>query len=164
ALLRNLMMPHQVPDDLRAAIVELEASVDVRFSRHRGVVNEIEVDDTEIKRILRQSDDEAERRAAWEASKSVGAEVAEDVRRLARLRNEAAGALGHRDWFALSLATDELDEGKLVGTLAEADRASAEPFARWKSALDDRLGARFKRAAPELRPWHYADPFFQQTP
>ena len=112
-----------------------------------GVVGGAEVDDTEIKRILRQSDDPAERREAWEASKTVGAEVADDVRELARLRNEAARALGHRDWFALSLSTDELDEAELIDTLAEADRVTAEPFARWKGALDERLAARFGCAA-----------------
>ena len=152
------MLTHQLPDELRARIVELESSVDLRFSRHRGLVGGVEVGDTEIKRILRQSDDPAERREAWEASKTVGAEVADDVRELARLRNEAARALGHRDWFALSLSTDELDEQKLIDTLAEADRVTAEPFARWKSALDERLAARFGCAVSELRPWHYADP------
>ncbi len=163
-ILRNLMLPQQVPAALRARIVELESSVDVRFSRHRGVVRGVEVDDTEIKRILRQSDDAAERREAWEASKTVGAEVADDVRQLARLRNEAARALGYRDWFALSLAVDELDEGKLLETLRQADAATAEPFARWKGALDERLAARFGCAVAELRPWHYADPFFQELP
>jgi peptidyl-dipeptidase A len=163
-LLHGLMLKHQVPDALRARIVELDSSVDVRFSRHRGVVRGAEVGDTEIKRILRQSDDEAERREAWEASKTVGAEVAEDVRELARLRNEAARGLGYRDWFALSLATDELDEAKLVETLGEADRVTAGPFGRWKQRLDERLASRFGRTAAELRPWHYADPFFQETP
>jgi peptidyl-dipeptidase A len=163
-LLRNLMLTHQLPDDLRARIVELESSVDLRFSRHRGVVRGAEVEDTEIKRILRRSDDPDERREAWEASKTVGAEVAADVRELARLRNEGARALGYRDWFALSLATDELDEQKLIETLAEADRVTAEPFARWKAALDGRLASRFGCAVSELRPWHYADPFFQETP
>jgi len=163
-LLRNLMLPHQVPAELRGRIVELESSVDVRFSRHRGVVRGAEVDDTEIKRILRQSEDVVERREAWEASKTVGAEVADDVRRLARLRNEAARALGYRDWFGLSLAADELDETKLIETLGAADRATAEPFTRWKAALDDRLARRFGCAVSELRPWHYADPFFQETP
>ena len=163
-LLRNLMLTHQLPDDLRARIVELESSVDMRFSRHRGVVGGAEVGDIEIKRILRQSDDPVERREAWEASKTVGAEVASDIRELARLRNEAARGLGFRDWFALSLATDELDEQKLVDTLAEADRVTAAPFARWKGALDERLAARFGCAVSDLRPWHYADPFFQETP
>jgi peptidyl-dipeptidase A len=163
-LLHNLMLPHQVPDALRERIVELETSVDLRFSRHRGVVGGAEVGDTEIKKILRRSDDPAERREAWEASKTVGAEVADDVRELARLRNEAARALGHRDWFALSLSTDELNETKLAVTLAECDRATAEPFARWKSALDERFAARFGCSPADLRPWHYADPFFQEVP
>jgi len=163
-LLCNLMLPHQVPSDLRARIVELDAAVDVRFSRHRGVVDGVEVDDSAIKKTLRQSDDSAERRAAWEASKTVGAAVADDVRELARLRNEAARSLGHRDWFALSLAKDELDEAKLLATLAATDRATAEPFRRWKARLDERLAQRLGCSVCDLRPWHYADPFFQEVP
>jgi peptidyl-dipeptidase A len=163
-LLYDGMLRHQLPDALRERIVELETSVDLRFSRHRGVVGGQDVGDTEIKRILRRSDDTRERLEAWEASKTVGAVVADDVRELARLRNEAARSLGHRDWFALSLATDELDEGKLVETLAEADRATAGPFARWKASLDERLAARFGCAVADLRPWHHADPFFQEAP
>ena len=163
-LLHDLMLPHQVPAALRERIVELEAKVGAEFSRHRGVIRGEEVDDIAIKRILRESDDLDERREAWEASKTVGAAVADDVRELARLRNEAARSLGYRDWFELSITVSELDEGKLLDTLAACDRATAEPFARWKAALDERLAKRFGCAVSELRPWHYADPFFQDTP
>jgi peptidyl-dipeptidase A len=163
-LLYDEMLRRQVPDGLRSRIVELETSVDLRYSRHRGVVGGAEVGDTEIKKILRRSDDPRERREAWEASKTVGAVVADDVRELARLRNEAARSLGYRDWFALSLATDELDEVRLVETLAEADRVTAAPFARCKGALDERLAARFGCAVADLRPWHHSDPFFQEAP
>jgi peptidyl-dipeptidase A len=163
-LLNDLMLPHQVPVSLRERIVELEASVEVRFSRHRGVVRGEEVDDIAIKRILRESDDADERREAWEASKTVGAAVADDVRELARLRNESARALGYRDWFALSIAVSELDESKLFETLEACDRATAEPFGRWKAALDERLATRFGCDVSGLRPWHYADPFFQEPP
>lgn len=163
-LLRDAMLRHQIAPSLRERIVELEAAVEMRFSSHRAVVRGEEVDDNAITRILRTSDDSAERREAWEASKTVGAAVADDVRELARLRNEAARSLGHRDWFALSLATDEMDEDKLADTLAAADRVTAEPFARWKAGLDERLAERFGCAVEGLRPWHYADPFFQQLP
>ncbi len=163
-VLRNQMLPHQVSDSLRRRTIELEAAVEVRFSRHRGVVGGEEVDDIAIKRILRESDDVDERREAWEASKTVGALVADDVRQLARLRNESARSLGHRDWFALSIAASELDEEKLVSTLAACDRVTAEPFARWKAGVDEQLAKRFDCAVAELRPWHYADPFFQETP
>jgi peptidyl-dipeptidase A len=163
-LLRDAFLPKQIAEDVRTRIVELEASVEARFASHRGVVGGREVSDNEIKQILRHDDDVALRREAWEASKTVGAEVAEDVRELARLRNAAAHSLGFRDWFALSIATSEMSEEKLFGTLDDVDRATAEPFARWKAALDDRLAARFGCAVSDLRAWHYADPFFQEVP
>jgi peptidyl-dipeptidase A len=163
-LLHDLMLPRQVSAALRGRIVKLEASVAARYSRHRGVVGGEEVDDVAIKKILRESDDAGERREAWEASKTVGAEVADDVRELARMRNEAARGLGYRDWFALAIATSEMTEERLLETLAAADRVTAEPFARWKATLDGRLAERFGCATADLRPWHYADPFFQETP
>jgi peptidyl-dipeptidase A len=163
-LLRHAFLPKQIPADLRSRMIELEASVEMRFTRHRGEIEGRRVDDNEIRRILRESDDVAERRAAWESAKTVGAEVADDVRELARLRNAAARSVGFRDWFALSVATAEMDEEKLVATLDEADRATAEPFARWKDDLDASLASRFGCSAADLEPWHYADAFFQEVP
>ena len=158
------LVPNQVPEELRHRIVGLEASVDSRFSKHRAVVGGRRIDDNEIRRLLRESDDVSERREAWEGSKTVGAEVADDVRELARLRNEAARALGYRDWFALALATMEMDEERLFATLDECDRVTAEPFAAWKAETDAELGRRFDCATDELRPWHYEDVFFQEVP
>ena len=163
-LLHHATLVEQVPEAIRHRIVELEASVESRFARHRGIVAGSEVDDNEIKRLLRESDDPVERREVWEASKTVGAAVADDVRELARLRNEAARSLGYRDWFALSVASSEMSEEKLFATLDECDAVTAKPFARWKTALDERLAVRFGCAVDELRPWHYADPFFQEVP
>jgi peptidyl-dipeptidase A len=163
-LLHLSLVPQQVPQELRHRIVELEASVEARFAQHRGEVGGHPVDDNEIKRILRTSDDVAERREAWEASKTIGAAVADDVRELARLRNEAARALGYRDWFALAIEMSEMDEARLFATLDECDRLSADAFAAWKAATDARLAARFGCTVGELRPWHYEDPFFQEVP
>jgi peptidyl-dipeptidase A len=163
-LLHSSAVPHQVPTELRHRIVELEAAVEARFSQHRGVVGGRPVDDNEIKRILRTSDDSAERRGAWAASKTVGAAVAEDVRELARLRNQAARSLGYRDWFALAVDISEMDETRLFGTLEECDRLTADRFARWKAETDARLARRFSCTVDELRPWHYEDPFFQEVP
>lgn len=163
-LLRDACLTKQIPVDLRSRIIGLEVSVEGRFSQHRADVGGSRVDDNEIKRILRQSGDADERREAWEASKTVGALVADDVRELARLRNAAAHAVGYRDWFALSVATSEMDEEKLIATLAEADAVTAAPFARWKAELDERLASRFECSVADLAPWHYSDPFFQEVP
>ncbi len=163
-LLHNVFLPQQTPAELRARIIELEASVEMRFSQHRGDIDGRRVDDNEIRQILKESDDVDERRAAWEASKTVGAAVADDVRELARLRNAAAHSLGYRDWFALSVATSEMDEDKLMATLDEADarRPSRSRAGRRGSTTASRR--RFGCGAGDLQPWHYADAFFQEVP
>jgi peptidyl-dipeptidase A len=163
-LLHDAFVPHQVPAELRRAIVELETRVESTFNNFRGEIDGTRVDDNVIAEILRTSDDTAPRRAAWEASKQIGPEVADRIRELARLRNDAARALGARDHFALALATGELDEARLFDTLAEVDQATAAPFASWKAELDLRLAVRFGCEVADLRPWHYDDPFFQTPP
>jgi len=163
-VLHDLLRPHQVPADLRAELAEVEAAVDGTFNACRGTIDGEPVADNAIAAILRTSDDAAERRKAWEASKQVGAAVAERVRHLARLRNRAARHLGERDHFALALSSTELDEERLLATLQQVDAVTAEPFAVWKADLDASLAARFHTTADALRPWHYDDPFFQDPP
>ncbi len=163
-VLYDRALPQQVPADLRAEQVELDAQIDGIFNAFRGRIDGEEVDDNTIAQILRTSDDAGERRRAWEASKQVGAEVAERVREQVRLRNRAARHLGARDHFALALRTSELDEARLFATLDEVDRATAAPFTAWKAELDAGLARRFACPTDALRPWHYDDPFFQEPP
>ena len=163
-VLHDAFAPHQVAEDIRRRLVELEVDVEATFNSHRGEIDGERVEDNHILEILRTSDDTTERKAAWQAAKQVGAEVAEQVRELAVLRNEAARSLGYRDHFHLALATGELDEKRLFTTLDEVDRATARSFTTWKAGLDESLGARFGCDATDLRPWHYDDPFFQDPP
>jgi peptidyl-dipeptidase A len=163
-VLHDSFAPHQIPEDLRRELVELETSVEATYNTFRGELDGDRVDDNAILEILRTSDDSHLRRRAWEASKQIGAEVADRVRELAQLRNRAARSLGHRDHFALALATGEMDEQRLFATLDEVDRQTVEPFTTWKAALDEALSARFGCAVGDLRPWHVDDPFFQDPP
>jgi peptidyl-dipeptidase A len=163
-VLRNGMLPQQVPADLREQIVRLEASIDATFNAHRPQLDGVAVDDNTLGELLRGSDDSDTRRAAWEASKTVGAAVADRVRELAHARNAAARALGYRDHFALSLATGELDEDDLLATLDAVDAATRDRFAAWKADADAARAERFGLAVDALRPWHYDDPFFQAAP
>ncbi|MFM8304447.1 MAG: M2 family metallopeptidase [Actinomycetota bacterium] len=163
-VLHDAMLPLQLPSDLLRALVDLETKVDGRYTEFRADLAGSRVDDNTLLEVLRTSHDSAERRAAWEASKQIGAEVADDVRALARLRNEGARALGYRDYFALSLATGELDETRLLATLDEVERLTDPAFRAWKAALDGRLAERFRITTDELAPWHLDDPFFQDPP
>ena len=163
-VLYDAMLPTQVPEELQRRLVELETEVEATFTSFRADVDGEAMADNAILDVLRTSEDTDERRRAWEASKQVGAAVADRVRELARLRNETARALGARDHFALSLSVGEMDEGRLLATLDEVDRYTAAPFGRWKDALDEALAARFGVSRDELAPWHLDDPFFQDPP
>src|SRR5688500_7939880 len=85
-VLRLSLTGNQMGESERAQIVELSSAVEGAFASFRPTIGDKKVSDNDIDEILRDSDDEAERRTAWEASKEVGQVVAPRVRELARLR------------------------------------------------------------------------------
>src|SRR5205085_6291880 len=113
---------------------------------------------------LRTSTDSARVRAAWEARKQIGPVVADDLREIARLRNEAARAVGFADFWHAQLLLDELDPEQLVERLDQVEASTRQPFEAMKADLDRHLAQRFGIDSSGLRPWHYGDPFFQETP
>lgn len=161
-VLRLSFTGNQMDEAERRQIVELSGAVESSFASFRPMLGDKKVSDNDIEDVLRDSDDEDERRAAWEASKEIGAVVAPRIRELARLRNQAARKLGFSDHYRMALDLQELDEGWLFDLLDELAELTDVPFAQWKADLDDRLSARF--GTTELAPWHYADPFFQHLP
>jgi peptidyl-dipeptidase A len=163
-VLRRDLLAFQGPKAVRLAIVDLRATVNERFSSVRGTVRGKALADNEIVEVLKGSDDVGLREETWKASKQVGAAVADDVRRLARLRNEVARALGHPDHYVFALRQQEVDPTWLDGFLTRLEAATDGPFAAYKAALDARLARRFRVAVDALRPWHYEDPFFQEAP
>jgi peptidyl-dipeptidase A len=64
----------------------------------------------------------------------------------------------------MSLATSEQDEKELDQIFAELYELSNGPFARIKAELDSELAHRYKIKVADLQPWHYHDPFFQESP
>jgi peptidyl-dipeptidase A len=149
-------------DDQRTRLVELSSSVESDFASHRPEVDGRPATENEIEAILKESDDEALRRRAWEASKEIGSLVADRIRELARVRNETARALGFADYYRMSLDLQEIDEAWLFGLLAELEELTEKPFFSWKASLDARLKERFRTDL--VLPWHLSDPFFQQLP
>lgn len=162
-VLQHAFGHRQGPPELLARIVELQTELSHTFGTHRGEVDGAPMSDSEIERVLSESDDVELRRKAWEASKSVGATVADRVRELARLRNELAVGQGYRDYYAMSLARQELDEDELFRTLDTLERATRAPFRTRKAVYDAERARRFETRAEELRPWHYTNPFFQSV-
>lgn len=114
--------------------------------------------------VLRTETDSARRQRVWEASKAIGPLIADKLRRLAELRNQAAQGLGYANYHHMQLDLSELDPDWLFTMLDDLAAKTDEPFRAAKAELDATLATRFGLPAADLMPWHYAEPFFQQAP
>ncbi len=162
--LRAAYRAKQAPVDVLDRITSAESDIQERYSTFRAQFDGHSATDNEIEDVLRTARETPRVREAWEARKQIGAVVADDLRRLAHLRNEAARAIGFADYWQAQLELDELDPEKLLETLDAVDVSTRAPFQAMKADLDGHLATRFDVKPRELRPWHYADPFFQETP
>ena len=154
----------QAPVEILDRITRAEAQVQETYSTFRAQFDGHSATDNELEDLLRASRDSERVKAAWEARKQIGPVVADDLRQLARLRNEAARAIGFADFWQAQLLLDELEPDRLLHTLNDVDTSTRKPFAAMKADLDRHLAQRFNLAQLDLRPWHYGDPFFQETP
>jgi peptidyl-dipeptidase A len=161
-VLRLSLLGNQMNEERRTEIVELSSAVESDFASFRPRVDGRTVSDNDIEEILGTSNDVDLRKQAWEASKEIGAVVADRVRELARVRNQAAHDAGYADYYKMSLDLQEISEEWLFDILDQVQELTEEPFRRWKSDLDGSLETRF--GTSDLYPWHYADPFFQTVP
>ena len=155
---------YQMDDAVIQRLTELEATVRDRYYNFRGQVRGQSVSDNQLDDLLAHSPDSALVQEAWETSKQIGVEVAEQVRELARVRNAAARRQGYRDYFERSLILKEVDEAELFRVFGQLDAATDQPFEALKAEIDRARAAHFGIPESALRPWHYADRFFQAPP
>ncbi len=100
----------------------------------------------------------------WEANKGVGAEIAPILKELVVLRNEMAKQLGFKNFHALYLHLNEQDGDELIKLFDDLDQLTREPFIAAKKDIDERLALKYGVKTTDLMPWHYHDPFFQESP
>jgi peptidyl-dipeptidase A len=161
-LMYNGMRANQISPDLIERMTELEIAIQSQFVKFRASVGGQPMADNDLRQILKESDDVALRQEAWQASKQVGAQVAEMVRQLARLRNQAAHQAGFANYYTMRLEIDELSEAEVFGLFDELKRGTDAAWLAYKKELDAGLAQRFNIGIDQLRPWHYGDPFFQE--
>ncbi len=163
-LLLNAFAANQMDDATIEELVDTEKAVESDYNNFRPLLRGEPAGDNRLRDILRDGNDVVLRREAWEASKQIGARVEAQVRQLVHLRNREAKRLGYPNYYAMSLALQELNEDVLFSLLADLEKETAPAWTAYKTALDHSLAARFEIAASDLRPWHYGDPFFQEAP
>jgi len=155
---------NQVDPALMRTLVDEGKRLEQIFNTFRATLDGRPATANDLRTILATSDDSARRRQAWDASKQVGALIAPSLRELVRKRNEAAKSLGFSNYYEMQLRLGEQDPARIAALFEEVDRATAAPFAAMKAKLDGRLARRFAIPATELRPWHYGEVFFQESP
>ncbi|OWK40317.1 Peptidyl-dipeptidase A precursor [Fimbriiglobus ruber] len=154
----------QVDPELLKKITAKSNVVEQKFNVFRPVVNGNEITDSAAREILKKGTESAQRKAVWEAGKKVGANVETDLKELVKLRNEAATQLGFKNFHALTLFLNEQDGVELVKLFDELDELTREPFLKAKAEIDERLAKIYDIKPADLAPWHYHDPFFQESP
>ncbi len=165
--LELLGLEHQanrLPEPLIEDLVRRGNAIQAEFYNFRGRIDGREVTNNEILEVLRGERDTEARKAAWEASKQIAPRVAGPLLELVARRNEGARSLGYRDYYAMQLELQEIDEAELFGVFDQLRDHTETPFRMAKQAIDERLAKRYDLEPDALRPWHYEDPFFQEVP
>ena len=146
------------------SISKLEARLEGIFNNFRGKVGNRACSENELRSVLRDSNVAEERKLAWEASKQIGAEVAEPLLELVRERNRLAVDLGFDNFYAMQLVLQEQDAEALDRLMQQLADLTDTPFEQEFSAIRNECITRFGINADEFSAWHLADPFFQEAP
>ncbi|MBV9772526.1 MAG: M2 family metallopeptidase [Gemmatimonadetes bacterium] len=154
----------QLPDEVIDDLIRRGAALEQVFYTFRSTFEGERVANNVLLDVLRDERDETRRRAAWEASKQIGREVAEPLRELVRRRNAAARSLGFENFYLMELELQELGEERLFGILDRLRTSSDDAFRGLRAEMDARLAERFGVAPEALRPWHWEDFFGQEAP
>jgi peptidyl-dipeptidase A len=163
-ILLNAFTGNQMDDAVIEELVDTEKRVESAYNNYRPLLRGEPTNDNALRDVLRAADDAELRREAWEAGKEIGSQVEADVLRLVRLRNQEAQRLGFANYYAMALTLQEQDQDALFGLLDSLKEQTDPLWQTYKAKLDEELAAKFGVAVANLRPWHYADPFFQEAP
>ncbi len=163
-LLHHAYLRNQIDADRIENMTRLSSRIVHTFGTYRASVDGRELSGNDVRSVLKQSTDAAYRRRVWEADKAVGRAVRTDLLDLVRLRNDVAHSLGFGDYYTMSLALAEQEPADIEALFDRLDTLTREPFRRAKSEIDAALAARYGIDPAGLRPWHYEDPYFQESP
>jgi oligoendopeptidase F len=158
------MLENQMPEDMLREMVQLSTELSSTFNSFRATLDGEKVSENDIRQILIKSTDLEKREKAWHASKQIGSEIKDKLLTLVKKRNESARALGYDNYHQISFELQELDRDFVFSTFKKLKELSDEPFRKLKQEMDEELAEKFRIKVEELRPWHYADPFFQEAP
>ncbi|HEX2970373.1 MAG TPA: M2 family metallopeptidase [Bacteroidales bacterium] len=163
-LLYNGFLGGQVDTALIAQQIKMETEISRKYGNFRANLNGKAVTDNEVENILRNSTNSVELQKAWEGSKMIGPEVADDIIKLVKHRNLIAKKLGFNNYHEMSLKLSGQEPSEVTAILDELDNLTKEGFVKLKNEIDMYFSKRYKVPAGQLQPWHYQNRYFQEAP
>lgn len=160
----RLYLSSQWDKNLLEKIISLGTEIEQKFSTYRAVYAGKEYSDNEVEEVLKKSTDSEELKWVWEAHKSIGPRVADDVLNLVRLRNQHAKSLGFKNFHNMNLFLWEQEEKELDQFFDDLSDKSEKIFKEHKHILDQHLASRYNCKIEDLMPRHYQNRYFQETP
>ena len=139
-------------------------AVEKKFNVFRAKVDGKEMDDSEV----REGPEEVEltprggRRSGRRAR--VGQASRPTSRSSCKLRNQAATKLGFKNYHAMQLHTQRADGHELIKLFDELDELTASRSRRRRPRSTNGSAKSYGVKVEDLMPWHYHDPFFQESP
>jgi peptidyl-dipeptidase A len=146
--------PQTVPDIVRRRIAAETEQVE-RLYGYQFTLDGRDVTPNDLDEILRTSRDVARRRAAWEASKTVGATLKPGLVELRDLRNATVRGLGFPDYFSYQVSDYGMSAPEMLA-LTENLVAQLRPLYReLHTWARHELARRYDAPVPDLIPAHW---------
>src|SRR5438552_2121726 len=142
-LIYDMFVPHQIDEAVLREIVERETQIENIFNTFRADFEGDRVTDNQLRDVLKAETNINRRKAAWEASKQVGAEVAPALLDLIRIRNREARTLGYENYYSMMFELQELDQRWVFSLFDRLEQLSEGAFTAMKCELDASLKQRF---------------------
>jgi peptidyl-dipeptidase A len=163
-LIHDNFVPNQIEESVLRDIVERETQIENLFNTFRADFEGAKASENQLRDVLRNDKDISRRRAAWEASKQIGQEVASQLLELIKIRNREAQKLGYQNYYSMMFELQELDEQWVFQLFDRLEQLSDKAFTEMKAELDSTLRRKYGVGDSQNYPWLYSDPFFQEFP
>ena len=109
----------------------------------------------QIDNLLQNSTNLNERRKVWEASKQSGPALKPGLMKLQKLRNGVAQELGHKDYFALQVASYQMTTDEMVKLQDEFMRELRPLFLQLHTWTKHELAKKYGQPVPRRIPAHW---------
>lgn len=163
-VLLNLFQQNQADTAKINAINNMQNAVEQKYGNFRAEVGGNKLTDNQVEEKLTKSTDSKELKEVWLSQKKIGTVVADDLKKLVKMRNDLAKSMGFKNFHEMSLKVNEEDPEEISKLFDELDNLTKDAFAKEKENIDNYFAERYKIKKEELMPWHYQNRFFQEAP